>query len=56
MKEEIKALNCLRCEYTWKPRKTNGRVKACPSCNSRVWDKEKPVKPKKVHEPYDGSW
>ena len=30
---------CSRCSYHWKPRKTDGIPRNCPSCRSTVWMK-----------------
>lgn len=37
-KEELKELECQKCDYRWTPRKEN--PKCCPNCMSRSWKKE----------------
>lgn len=32
-------LRCERCNHTWKPRKTTGKV--CPGCGSKCWNKSR---------------
>ncbi len=39
-REMIDMLKCKRCGHEWIPRSIN-KPKACPGCNSRVWEKEK---------------
>lgn len=36
---EISISQCLRCEYSWQPRKEH--VKECPKCKSPYWNKKK---------------
>jgi predicted nucleic-acid-binding Zn-ribbon protein len=36
----IRERTCLRCGYTWFPRK-HGTPKNCPKCRSPYWDREK---------------
>jgi predicted Zn-ribbon and HTH transcriptional regulator len=33
----VKGYRCLRCRYTWVPRKT-AKPRKCPHCNSMYWD------------------
>jgi rubrerythrin len=45
MKEDApKYYMCSCCSYRWKPRKTNGLPKNCPSCRSTVWMKSYSVR------------
>jgi hypothetical protein len=34
-------LVCIKCKYTWTPRKKPVDVRECPSCKSRYWNNGK---------------
>ena len=42
----IKQLKCLRCGYTWFPRRPK-KPKFCANCNSPYWDRPRRKKVKK---------
>jgi hypothetical protein len=46
--ETVRRLKCLRCEWTWTPRKAGERPLTCPHCHSSYWFRPRirPVKPK----------
>lgn len=37
----IEKCRCLRCSYTWWPRKDKSEIKLCPRCKSPNWNKER---------------
>jgi len=38
MNEKIK---CIRCGYSWLPRKEVSEIISCPDCKSRLWNVKK---------------
>ena len=34
-------LKCIKCSYSWTPRKKPEDIKECPSCKSRDWRERK---------------
>jgi DNA-directed RNA polymerase subunit RPC12/RpoP len=49
----IKQKTCLRCGRTWWP-KTPERPRACPTCRSAYWDKERVYKQRNVNKGVTG--
>jgi rubrerythrin len=47
-KEDTPMLTCLRCGYSWVPRKE--KPVSCPECKTRKWDTEKPKKYQEAEE------
>ncbi len=33
-------VSCIKCSYSWKPRKDPKKIKECPRCKSRDWKKK----------------
>ena len=44
---ELPRLVCLKCNYTWTPRK-KGQIYDCPSCRSLDWNSDKKVFIKRI--------
>ena len=40
---KLTILTCERCHHIWYPRIPQ-RPKACPNCNSKIWDRPKEEK------------
>jgi hypothetical protein len=42
---------CRRCTYTWLQRRVGAVAKACPACQSHLWNRELPAKQKTGPQP-----
>lgn len=36
-----KMLRCVKCNYSWIPKKKEEEIKECPNCKSRKWRDKK---------------
>lgn len=38
-----KRLICVKCNYSWIPKKNPEEIKECPNCKSRKWRKKNEI-------------